>query len=268
MKLTNAKLIGICVIMSASILTASSSQAETQSLNACVKKSNGVTRIISGKMKCARSERKVTWTSTSDGLVGPAGSHGSTGAVGPAGSIGLTGEQGDAGTNGTNGTDGVDGVNGLSKVLVASGNQVSINQGSEGVILSATVPAGKYAMDLSASLSYSNGFTSMSGQAFFTCYLTSQSSYSSAAGDTLSIYWPEEQNGSPYRLNFELTSAYDGELMRRSFANSSTLTLTTETNLNWICRHYSEITDDSNEKVFIRYPRIVLTAVDEIVSLN
>jgi hypothetical protein len=244
--------------MSASILTASSSKADTQSLNACVKKSNGATRIISGKMKCTRSERKVSWTSTSDSLIGPAGATGSrgprgssgfdgkTGAVGPTGATGAAGSfgtQGVAGTNGvdgtngqdgTNGTDGVDGVNGLSKVLVASGNQVSINQGSEGVILSATIPAGKYAMDLSASLSYSNGNTSMPGHSLFACFLTSSANYSEAAGNSDSIFWPAATLSVPYRLTFESLSASSDELMRRSFANSSTLTLITETNLNWI----------------------------------
>jgi hypothetical protein len=123
-------------------------------------------------------------------------------------------------------------------------------------------------MDLSASLSYSNGMTSMPGQSHFNCFVSEVNTYSGAVGNAISNYWPEGGSSSPFRITFEAQPAFDAEIMRRSFANSSTLTLITETNLNWICRHYSEITDDSNEKVFIRYPRIVLIAVDEIVSLN
>ena len=298
MKLTNSRVIGICLIISASVLTASASQADTDTLTACVKKSNGAARIISGKMKCYRGERLVTWTSTSDSLIGPAGARGATGAEGPAGATGPTGAVGPAGVagpagrdgvNGTNGSvgatgaqgiqgpagatgpagaDGIDGVNGISKALVASGNQVSINQGTEGVVLSATIPAGKYVMDMSASLNYSNGNTSMAGDSYFGCFLSTANTYTDTAIDSATVIWPEVGNATPYRVSFESHAATSDEVMRRSFSSTSILNFDNQTSMKWVCRHYSLVIDDSNEKVIIRYPRIVLTAVNEIVTLN
>ena len=304
MKLTSSRVLGICLIISASVLTASASQADTDTLTACVKKSNGAARIISGKMKCLRGERLVTWTSTSDSLIGPAGARGATGVEGPTGPagatgpIGATGAAGPAGrdgvdgVNGTNGHDGAvgatgaqgiqgpagatgpagangtNGVNGISKVLVASGNQVSINQGSEGVILSTTIPAGKYVMDLSASLNYSNRSTSMSGMANFACFLTSSSNYVDAATTPDTNLWPEVNNASPFRLSFEIHAASGDEVMKRSFSNTGLVNLASSTSVKWLCRHYSSVADDPNEQIIIRYPRLVLTAVDEIVALN
>ncbi len=277
MKITHSKIIGGCLIVSASVFTASSSFADTESLKACVKKSNGATRIISGKMKCAKSERQITWTSTSDSLIGPAGANGATGAQGPAGatgSVGATGAtgpqgiQGATGATGATGPAGPVGANGISKALIASGNQVSINQGTEAVVLSATIPAGKYVMDLSALLVYSNGNTAMAGNPQLGCFLTSSSSYIEAAGSADSNYWPEAPTTSPFRVSFESQAATSDEIMKRTFSLQSTLTLTESKSLKLICRHYSEVIDDSNEKIFIRYPRLILTAVDEIVTLN
>jgi hypothetical protein len=277
MKITHSKIIGVCLIVSASVLTAGSSFADTETLTACVKKSNGATRIIGGKMKCAKSERQITWTSTSDSLIGPAGASGATGAPGPAGatgSVGATGAtgpqgiQGATGATGATGPAGPAGANGISKALIASGNQVSINQGSEAVVLSATIPAGKYVMDLSASLNYSNGNTTMAGNPILGCYLTSESNYSGAAGNSGSDYWPELNNTTPFRVTFESQSASTEEIMKRTLSSQSTLILSESKTLKLICRHYSEIINDSAEQVIIRYPRLILTAVDEIVTLN
>lgn len=277
MKFSNSKIIGVCLIVSASVLTASSSFADTETVTACVKKSNGVTRIISGKMKCAKNERQVSWTSTSDSLIGPVGATGAagaTGATGPAGSAGATGATGEQGPQGIQGPAGATGptgpagANGISKALIKSGNQVSINQGSEAVVLSATVPAGKYVMDLSASLNYSNGNTSMVGHPQINCLITSGSSYTDAVTTQTNNYWPEVATGNPFRVSFESHAATSDEIMKRSFSAQSSLSLAQETTLKFVCYHYSLIANDSNEQVIIRYPRLILTAVDEIVTLN
>ena len=310
MKLTNTRVVGACIIVCASIVSTSSSFADTETLSACVKKSNGATRIISGKMKCAKTERLVTWTSTSDSLIGPAGATGAIGAAGSPGAkgergltgpVGLTGAAGVNGLNGSNGRDGVDGTNGvdgingtngidgvqgpqgeqgltgatgatgpsgISKALVASGNQVSINQGSEATVLSATIPAGKYVMSLSASLNYSNGNTSMLGNSNLSCYLTTASSFIDAASDTSTVIWPELNNGTPFRISFESHAATSDEVMRRVFSGDSSLSFDSPTSIKWVCRHSSSVADDPNEQVIIRYPRLILTAVDQLVTLN
>jgi hypothetical protein len=274
MKLTNSRVIGICLIVSASFFASSSTYADSITLKACVKKSNGATRIISGKMKCVKTERQVTLSSTTDnstsvaGVAGAAGAAGATGATGAVGATGSQGPTGAAGADGVDGTNGNNGVNGISKALIASGNQVSINQGTEGVVLSATVPAGKYVMDLSASLNYSNASGAMSGMALLACFVTTSSNYVDAATTAASNFWPEFNNASPYRISFESMAAAGDEIMKRSMTGTNGLTLNSQTTLKWICRHYSSVADDANEQVIIRYPRIILTAVDELVTLS
>ncbi len=265
MKFSNSKVIGVCLIVSASVLTASSSFADTETVTACVKKSNGATRIVSGKMKCAKNERQISWNSTSDSLIGPAGAAGAAGATGATGEQGPQGIQGPAGATGPAGPAG---ANGISKALIKSGNQVSINQGSEAVVLSATVPAGKYVMDLSALLNYSNGNTAMAGQPQLNCLVTSGSSYTDAVTTQTNNYWPEVATGNPFRVSFESYAATSDEIMKRTFSAKSSISLTQDTALKFVCYHFSSVANDSSEQVIIRYPRLILTAVDEIVTLN
>jgi hypothetical protein len=274
MKLTNSRVIGICLIVSASFFASSSTYADSITLKACVKKSNGATRIISGKMKCVKTERQVTLSSTTDNSTGAAGVAGATGAVGATGAtgaVGATGSQGPtgaAGADGVDGTNGTNGVNGISKALIASGNQVSINQGSAGTVLSFTVPAGKYVMDFSSSVAYSNANTSMAGPAQFSCFITESSTYTDASTNAQSNYWPELSSATPVRISFESIAATSDEIMKRSFAGSTVIDIAQDKTLRLICRHFSEIADDTNEKVTIRYPRIILTAVNELVTLS
>jgi hypothetical protein len=274
MKLTNSRVIGICLIVSASFFASSSSYADSTILKACVKKSNGATRIISGKMKCVKTERQVSLASTTDNStssVGVAGEVGAVGATGATGAVGATGSQGPtgaAGADGVDGTNGTNGVNGISKALIASGNQVSINQGSTGTVLSFTVPAGKYVMDFSSSVAYSNANTSMAGPAQFSCFITESSTYSDASTNAQSNYWPELSSATPVRISFESIAATSDEIMKRSFAGSTAIDIAQDKTLRLICRHFSEIANDTNEQVIIRYPRIILTAVNELVTLG
>ena len=277
MKPNKSRLIAISVITSASLITVSSSYADTETVTACVKKSNGSVRIIAGKMKCTKTERLVTWTSTSDNLIGPAGPSGATGSVGATGATGLdgaTGPQGiqgpagPTGAQGATGLTGATGANGISKVLVASGAQTSINQGSSGTVISFTAPAGKYAMSLESGLSYSNATSAMSGFETLNCYLTSGSTYSDAASVAESNYWPSLNSVSGNRITFENQAASSDQIMRRPLSGNGTLDLNSSTALNLICKHFSSVSDDPNESITFYNPRIILTAVDEIVALN
>jgi Collagen triple helix repeat (20 copies) len=276
-KHNKSRLLVISVITSASLLAVSSSYADTKTITACVKKSNGSVRIITGKMKCAKNERLTTWTSTSDNLIGPAGATGSIGATGergPAGptgndgAIGLQGIQGLTGATGPKGDTGATGANGISKVLIASGAQTSINQGSSGTVISLTVPAGKYAMSIESGLSYSNANTSMSGYETLNCFVTSSTTYGDAASIAESNVWPTNGVASGHRITFENMAASPDEIMRKSLSGNGILELTDPISLNLICKHFSSISDDSNEKITFYNPRIILTAVDEIVTLN
>ncbi len=271
MKLTNSRIIGICLIVSASFFASSSTYADSITLKACVKKSNGATRIISGKMKCVKTERQVTLSSTTDNSTSIAGAAGAVGAAGATGAVGATGSQGPtgaAGADGVDGTNGTNGVNGISKALIASGNQVSINQGTAGTVLSFTVPAGKYVMDFSSSVAYSNANTSMAGPSQFSCFITESTNYTDASTNPATNYWPELGSATPLRISFESQAATSDEIMKRTFSASTVLTIDQSKTIGFICRHFSEIADDANEQVIIRYPRIILTAVNELVTLS
>ena len=299
MKFSKSRILGISVITSASLLTVSSSFADTETITACVKKSNGETRIITGKMKCSKNERLISWTSTSDSLIGPAGPTGATGATGATGSAGAKGDTGAVGASGTNGVDGKNGsdgvagakgdqgiqgpagpagptgatgaagANGISKVLVASGAQTSINQGSSGTVMSFTVPAGKYAMSIESGLSYSNATTAMAGYASLTCYLTGNSTYAdSASSKPENNYWPATNSTSGNKIYFENAPASSEQIMFRVLSGNGSLELLSSTSLNLICKHKSSIEDDSLESITFYNPRIILTVVDQIVTLN
>jgi hypothetical protein len=276
-KPNKSRLIAISVITSASLLAVSSSYADTETITACVKKSNGSVRIITGKMKCAKNERLTTWTSTSDNLIGPAGATGSAGATGERGPVGATGNdgaigpqgiQGITGATGPKGDTGDTGANGISKILVASGAQTSINQGNSGTVISLTVPAGKYGMSIESGLSYSNASTAMSGFETLNCFLTSSATYGYAATIPESNYWPIANSASGNKITFDNQAANSEQIMFKSLSGNGILDLSSSTSLNLICKHYSSISDDANEKVTFYNPRIVLTAVDEIVTLN
>jgi hypothetical protein len=61
-------------------------------ITACAKKRGGQLRLVTGKKKCAKSERKVSWAQAGPaGVAGPAGSPGVAGGIGPTGPAGRDG---------------------------------------------------------------------------------------------------------------------------------------------------------------------------------
>jgi hypothetical protein len=92
----NSLIIGISIVLGASLLSVGVSNAAGTTIKACAKKSNGAMRLIDASKKCTKSERTLTW--------GTQGDAGTTGATGPAGTAGATGA---AGTNGATGASGI-----------------------------------------------------------------------------------------------------------------------------------------------------------------
>ncbi|PGZ90927.1 collagen-like protein [Bacillus sp. AFS029533] len=76
----------------------------------CVKKSDGVLRVISKGSKCKSQETLITWNSKGDkgdkGVQGPKGSTGATGPQGAKGEQGIQGPKGDKGEQGIQGPKG------------------------------------------------------------------------------------------------------------------------------------------------------------------
>jgi hypothetical protein len=87
----NSLIIGISIVLGASLLSVGVSNAAGTTIKACAKKSGGAMRLIDSNKNCKKSERTLTW--------GTQGDAGATGATGAAGSTGATG------ANGLNGAD-------------------------------------------------------------------------------------------------------------------------------------------------------------------
>src|ERR1700722_13062272 len=90
--------IGRSTVASGSVLAAlvlsalfGATQANAAAIHACANKKSGAVRVLSGKAKCKKSEKSLSWNSE-----------------GQAGKNGLNGNNGLNGTNGTNGTNGQD----------------------------------------------------------------------------------------------------------------------------------------------------------------
>ena len=88
----NSLLIGISIVLGASLLSVGVSNAAGSTIKACAKKSNGAMRLIDASKNCKKSERTLTW-----GTQGDAGATGSTGAAGATGAAGTNGATGPSG---------------------------------------------------------------------------------------------------------------------------------------------------------------------------
>jgi hypothetical protein len=111
------------------VYAASSSQASTQVIQACVK-GNGQLQLLNDGESCGKNEKLVTWN-----VVGPKGDKGDkgdpgvqgpkgdTGATGPQGPKGDTGAAGAAGATGATGPQGLKGDTGAAGAVGATGPQ-------------------------------------------------------------------------------------------------------------------------------------------------
>jgi lamin tail-like protein len=89
----------LAVAAGAAFATAAREAAEP--IEACVKKASGAIRIVAATSSCAKTERRLAWSSGEGGPPGPAepaGPAGPPGPLGPAGPPGPAGPQGPAGT--------------------------------------------------------------------------------------------------------------------------------------------------------------------------
>jgi hypothetical protein len=94
----NSLIIGISIVLGASLLSVGVSNAAGTTIKACAKKSNGAMRLIDSNKNCKKSERTLTW-----GTQGGAGATGATGSTGASGATGATGSTGATGATGASG---------------------------------------------------------------------------------------------------------------------------------------------------------------------
>jgi hypothetical protein len=98
----NSLIIGMSIVLGASLLSVGVSNAAGATIKACAKKSGGAMRLIDSNKKCSKNERTLTW-----GTQGATGATGANGAAGTAGTNGAAGGTGAAGSAGATGASGI-----------------------------------------------------------------------------------------------------------------------------------------------------------------
>ena len=246
----NSLIIGISIVLGASLLSVGVSNAAGSTIKACAKKSNGAMRLIDASKNCKKSERTLTW-----GTQGDAGATGATGATGSAGATGANGSNGYSRTYSHEFTS--DSALGLSNDLGESSlqNELWLN----------SIPAGNYTFSVSAQVNYS-ARTSHAGHAYLKCMLSSSGDYSTAAANRSSVFWPSQHSsgdGRSYQLSFQPISANTEQISNLSAV--STISLASATNLRFVCamdqgKRSPETTFD--ESMSLNYLSLIFTAVD------
>ena len=239
----NAKVISISMLLSSAIIAGGIAYASGDAFTACVNKKTGLTRIISGKMKCYKSERQVTWNQT-----GPTGSQGATGATGPSGT---------------------------SEVLKKIGLNVEILRGTRQTIISATIPAGNYKFDFGSYYDIFNNNLATEKTRFAACLFSTNSSASAALVDDAASIWPKSGLREPVRISFQPTYA-NASSIDPNFVNfTGTFSFTQQTTVYLQCEHEvasGDANGDSATKSLqsIRFlnPTLLLTRVDTVTLIN
>jgi hypothetical protein len=236
----NVIILSVSMIMSSALIAGGVAYASGEAITACVKKSNGATRIISGKMKCTKWERSVTW--------------GSTGDQGPSGAQGATGS------------------NGVSNVYKKELGVLDIAYNAALTVMSATVPAGKYNFQFSGELGYFNNNTATLKTRYMPCLITKRSdaatSFSLAnAGEVL---WPIVGSNSPFRTSFPATGAAVDEVGKQTYSFSGTLDLASDTPIYLQCtnENLSGDTPSAGQLSKFAYRKLILVKTDAVTTLN
>ena len=243
----NAILISLSMIVSATLIAGGVAYANGATITACVKKSNGATRIISGKMKCTKSERQVTW-----GQTGPQGVAGATGATGP---------QGPAGPAGT-----PDGVGDVYTKFVTNGASIALNETK--TVLSYQLPAGTYSFTVSGEASFYTGNTILVKPRYMACML---SKGATASGPN--ALYPNEGMLSYSRLSFDPISPnnqYEYEFGTKSFSWTTTLDFANATSIYLLCTHEQKPGDSSTNpfELIVRNTTFVATKTNQITFVG
>lgn len=235
----NAKVISISMILSSAIIAGGIAYASGDAFTACVNKNTGLTRIISGKMKCYKSERQVTWNQS-----GPTGSQGATGSTGS---------------------------NGYSNVYVKSDGEsvVGLSQSSpSSTVLSLTgVPAGSYVISVSYVLDQftrdaNSNDTASTNHSYIDCAITSANTWASRTNSN-SIY-PLKTNSDQGVLRTIFLKKTDTNAGHGTVeAANGVVTLTDVTTINLLC-NYEDDNVSGVDGVYVRYPSLTLIQVNNV----
>jgi hypothetical protein len=238
-------IIGISIVLGASLLSVGVSNAAGSSIKACAKKSNGAMRLIDVKKKCKKSERTLTW--------------------GTKGAAGAKGARGSAGTNG------------LSTVYSKTGNGSGVEfstgafKETEGVVLTLPdIPDGSYLVSISSQLDqYTNDDAgdeiASTSSSFVDCTLTSAENLAGHNEDTMIYPKANDADFSFLRTVFlaksDTTAGHVAHL-----ASTGTFTLTATTTINLLCGYSPDQDFEHIDGVFLRFPSVTLTKVNQIIT--
>jgi hypothetical protein len=241
----NSLIIGISIVLGASLLSVGVSNAAGSSIKACAKKSNGAMRLIDVKKKCKKSERTLTW--------------------GTKGAAGAKGARGSAGTNG------------LSTVYSKTGNGSGVEfstgafKETEGVVLTLPdIPDGSYLVSISSQLDqYTNDDAgdeiASTSSSFVDCTLTSAENLAGHNEDTMIYPKANDADFSFLRTVFlaksDTTAGHVAHL-----ASTGTFTLTATTTINLLCGYSPDQDFEHIDGVFLRFPSVTLTKVNQIIT--
>ena len=241
----NSLIIGISIVLGASILSVGVSNAAGSSIKACAKKSNGAMRLIDVSKKCKKSERTLTW--------------------GTKGAAGAKGARGSAGTNG------------LSTVYSKSGNESGMEfstgafKETEGVVLTLPgIPAGSYSVSISSQLDQYTTSTvgdeiASTSSSYVDCTLTSADSWVDRAASNM-IY-PKADNAGDSLLRTVFLAKSDATAGHVAhLASTGTFTLTATTTINLLCGYSQDVDPATIDGVYLRFPSVTLTKVNQIIT--
>jgi hypothetical protein len=235
----NSLIIGISIVLGASLLSAGISNASGSTIKACAKKSNGAMRLIDSAKKCKSSERTLSW-----------------------------------GTKGASGAKGAAGANGVSSVLVKQVSVTEISVNSPSAVLSAPIPKGKYSFQFSSELVYFNDNVPTLNERNLACLITTNADGPTSASSS-SLYkdmvlWPVPGDNIVLRTTFPPSEASSATFAGRAYAISGTLDIVSDTNIYLQCRHEQKIGDpaSSGQLAIFYSPTLTLIKTDEIVNLD
>ncbi len=242
----NSLIIGLSIVLGASILSVGISNAAGTSIKACAKKSNGAMRLIDVSKKCKKSERTLTW--------------GSQGDAGVAGGTGATGATGNAGQNGISSV--------LSKKITTS--EIAYNLASSAI--GAAVPTGKYHFQFSSELGYFNNSAATLKTRYLACLITTNSDGPTAITDSQKglVLWPTVGQLNLIRTSFAPSSASVDIVSTQSFVLGGVLDITTDSTVYLQCQNETQSGDAGSTGQLAKFifPTLTLVKTDAITIMN
>ena len=225
------------MILSSALIAGGIAYAAGDTFVACVNKSTGLTRIISGKMKCYKTERQVTWNQT-----GATGSQGATGVTGPSGT-----------------SSGV--------YVYGSLGSIGLSSGEVDNVLTVNFPSGKYIFDFSASIRFSNPSSlSTDRPRSLECFFSSESNPSTARSTASSYMWPVSGQNFPFRIAFAPISTTN-YLDTRSLTMSGYFEFSEAKTVYLDCYHNNPSGQvATGQELIVDFPSFTATKVDTLTN--